>query len=194
MRYSHSSVLLAAVAVPLAGAFPTSLYETLASDPKLVARAEEILKRQAGASAADAFFDPTPTFIERLQYVNVSKGSGHEYVAPSKDDLRGPCPGLNAFANHNFLPHNGYATVQQYIDTTEKVVGMGPQLAGFLAIYGGIVDGDGFSWSMGGTPSVAQGGATGIFGHGLTGSHNKYEVRVTCTTYLRTNIDLHSVG
>jgi hypothetical protein len=28
---------------------------------------------------------------------------------------------------------------------------------------------------MGGTPSLVQGGATGILGHGLSGSHNKYE-------------------
>jgi len=175
MRYSHSSVLLAAVAVPLAGAFPAAVYEGLANDPVIAARAEEIIKRQAGATAAEAIFESAPTFDAKLQYINVTKGSGHEYVAPSGDDLRGPCPGLNAFANHNFLPHNGYATVQQYIDATQKVVGMGPLLAGFLAIYGGVIDGDGFAWSMAGTPSLAQGGPTGVLGHGLTGSHNKYE-------------------
>jgi hypothetical protein len=75
----------------------------------------------------------------------------------------------------DFLPHSGYATVAQYIDTTMKVVGMGPNLALFLSVYGGAIDGDVLSWSMGGKPSLAQGGATGILGNGLIGSHNKYE-------------------
>lgn len=52
---------------------------------------------------------------------------------------------------------------------------MGPVLAGFLSILGGALDGDLANWSMGGTPTLAQGGATGILGNGLSGSHNKYE-------------------
>jgi hypothetical protein len=175
MHISPCSLLLAAVAAPLANAFPAAIFEAAANDPRVLAQAEKIqrdhaAKRQAGAASAEAIFEPVPVFDERLQYVNVSKGSGHEYVAPSGDDLRGPCPGLNAFANHNFLPHSGYATVQQYIDTTEKVVGMGLQLALFLAVYGGAIDGDIGSWSIAGTPTLAQGGATGILGHGLVGS------------------------
>lgn len=27
--------------------------------------------------------------------------TAHQYVAPGKNDIRGPCPGLNAAANHN---------------------------------------------------------------------------------------------
>lgn len=27
--------------------------------------------------------------------------TAHQYVAPGSDDIRGPCPGLNAAANHN---------------------------------------------------------------------------------------------
>lgn len=52
---------------------------------------------------------------------------------------------------------------------------MGPILALFLAVLGGALDGDLLNWSMGGTPSLTQGGATGILGNGLIGSHNKYE-------------------
>ena len=52
---------------------------------------------------------------------------------------------------------------------------MGPLLSLFLSVYGGAIDGDVTSWSMGGTPSLAQGGVTGILGNGLIGSHNKYE-------------------
>lgn len=75
----------------------------------------------------------------------------------------------------DFLPHDGYATVTQYIDATTKVVGMGPLLSITLSALGGAIDGDILNWSMGGKPSLAQGGATGILGNGLIGSHNKYE-------------------
>ncbi|KAH7086311.1 hypothetical protein FB567DRAFT_570206 [Paraphoma chrysanthemicola] len=164
---------------PLANAFPAAILDAAASDPGILKRAEEIAKllekRQAGADAATALFEPANTFNAQAQYVNVSAGSGHEYKAPGPNDLRGPCPGLNAFANHNFLPHNGYASVTQYIDATTKVVGMGPLLAIFLSALGGAIDGDILNWSMGGTPSLAQGGVTGVLGNGLIGSHNKYE-------------------
>jgi hypothetical protein len=34
-------------------------------------------------------------------------------VAPGPNDLRGPCPGLNAMANHGYLPHNGISSILQ---------------------------------------------------------------------------------
>ncbi|ESK86827.1 hypothetical protein Moror_15099 [Moniliophthora roreri MCA 2997] len=33
--------------------------------------------------------------------------SQHQFQPPSATDLRSPCPGLNALANHGFLPRNG---------------------------------------------------------------------------------------
>lgn len=36
----------------------------------------------------------------------------HVFVPPSDGDQRGPCPGLNALANHNYINHNGVATVR----------------------------------------------------------------------------------
>ena len=33
--------------------------------------------------------------------------TAHYFVAPGANDIRGPCPGLNAAANHNFLAHDG---------------------------------------------------------------------------------------
>ncbi|KAF2448414.1 Cloroperoxidase [Karstenula rhodostoma CBS 690.94] len=176
---------------PLASAFPTAILKAAARDPTILKRAAEIAKllekRQTGADAATKIFEPVNTFNAQAQYINVTNGSGHEYVAPGPDDLRGPCPGLNAFANHKqpcrlradvlqyFLPHDGYASVTQYIDATTKVVGMGPILSIFLSALGGALDGDILNWSMGGTPSLTQGGVTGVLGNGLIGSHNKYE-------------------
>lgn len=72
----------------------------------------------------------------------------------------------NAFANHGFLPHNGYATVTQFIEATNSVVGMGVQLAAFLAVLGAGIDGDGISWSIHGTPPPGVGGPLSGFGHG----------------------------
>jgi hypothetical protein len=104
MHFS-SSKLFVATLVPLANAFPAAMLQAAASDPSILARAEEISKslagRQAGAGAATALFEPVPIFDAKRQYINVTKGSGHEYVAPGPNDLRGPCPGLNAFANHS---------------------------------------------------------------------------------------------
>jgi len=52
-------------------------------------------------------------FNAEQQYVNVTQGSGNEFVAPGTGDLRGQCPGLNAAANHGFIPHNGILTTDQ---------------------------------------------------------------------------------
>ena len=64
-------------------------------------------------------------------------------------------------ANHGYIPHNGVATIQQFIDGTNTVFGMARDLGGFLALFGALVDGDGTSWSIGG--NIRQ---------GIGGSHN----------------------
>lgn len=56
---------------------------------------------------------PSTTFSTSDQYVDVTTGSGHQYQDPGTNDRRGPCPGLNAAANHGFLPRNGLPTIQQ---------------------------------------------------------------------------------
>ena len=49
-------------------------------------------------------------------------------------------------ANHGYLPHNGVATIAQFQSATELVFGMAPDLGGFLAVYGAIVDGTLTQW------------------------------------------------
>ncbi|KAF8912343.1 Chloroperoxidase [Mucidula mucida] len=34
----------------------------------------------------------------------------HAYRPPKKGDLRGPCPGLNALANHGYMDRSGLTT------------------------------------------------------------------------------------
>jgi hypothetical protein len=115
MHFSSTNLLFTSL-VPLANAFPAAMLEAAARDPEILARAAEISKtlagRQSGADAATALFEPANTFNAEAQYINVTEGSGHEYVAPGPNDLRGPCPGLNAFANHSeyatgtiYVPH-----------------------------------------------------------------------------------------
>lgn len=60
----------------------------------------------------------SPGFDASKQYISTS--GANQFVAPSSTDLRGPCPGLNALANHNYIPHNGIATIQQFIDGTTQ--------------------------------------------------------------------------
>ena len=50
----------------------------------------------------------------------VSTTGEHTWKAPGKNDQRGPCPGLNALANHGYLPHNGIGTIDQFIDSVMK--------------------------------------------------------------------------
>lgn len=118
-------------------------------------------------------------FDAKSQLIDVS--GDHAFVAPGSGDQRGPCPGLNAMANHGYLPHNGVGTITQFIDATTDVFGMGVDLATILAVYGAAVDGNGLEWSIGGpTASVSS---INLLGQpqGISGSHNKYEGDVSPT-------------
>lgn len=100
MKFSSTPALLSAIA-PLAVAFPLEVMQQFQNSPELRARAAQITaeKRQQGADAATGIFEAVPTFDAEKQYIDVSPGSGHEWQAPGPNDLRGVCPGLNAFAN-----------------------------------------------------------------------------------------------
>jgi hypothetical protein len=59
-----------------------------------------------------------PSFDAAAQYVDTT--GEHAWKAPGEHDQRGPCPGLNALANHGYLPHNGIGTLDQFIDACIK--------------------------------------------------------------------------
>jgi hypothetical protein len=104
-------------------AFPAAAIEYAAKaerDPEAAAKIES-------AIAAHRANRRTPSFVAAQQYV--STHGDYEFVPPNNvntetGDQRGPCPGLNAMANHGYLPHNGVATIQQFIDGTYE--GMSP--------------------------------------------------------------------
>ncbi|KAK1054085.1 hypothetical protein LTR74_016097 [Friedmanniomyces endolithicus] len=69
--------------------------------------------------------------------------TAHAFVAPGPNDIRGPCPGLNAAANHNFLAHDGITTFNELMDAQQNIYNVGYDLALVLAVLGlTTADGD----------------------------------------------------
>ncbi|KAK9413016.1 putative Heme haloperoxidase family profile domain-containing protein [Seiridium unicorne] len=67
----------------------------------------------------------------------------HQFIAPTDQDIRGPCPGLNAAANHGFLARDGVTNYGELVDAVQNVYNMGWDLANFLAVFSIFVaDGD----------------------------------------------------
>lgn len=67
----------------------------------------------------------------------------HYYVPAGPNDIRGPCPGLNAAANHNFLSHDGITTFTELVDAQQNLYNVGYDLAVLLAALGlTLTDGD----------------------------------------------------
>lgn len=114
MRYSTAVVGALAFCVSEVAAFPAAALEYAAKAERDALAASDIDKvvadyqnarRQVGFNAAEQY---------------VSNQGEYAFVAPNLagGDQRGPCPGLNAMANHGYIPHNGVATIQEFIDGT----------------------------------------------------------------------------
>ena len=60
------------------------------------------------------------TFNPEAQHISTS--GIHKFVPPdfARGDQRGPCPGLNALANHGYLPHNGIGNIEQFTAATNQ--------------------------------------------------------------------------
>lgn len=96
-----------------------------------LAMSEEEKRALAGISASieasaneDRAVKRAPGFSASQQYV--SNAGAHAFVPPGSGDLRGPCPGLNAMANHNYIPHSGVATISQFIQGTYDGMSFNP--------------------------------------------------------------------
>jgi hypothetical protein len=130
MRYS---LLATAFVVPVAIAYPF-VAEMEGVDASLLAGYRNAKRQQPGTTqaggAATCPFNKNhvnaPGITDKYPYNGAKNGSpgkgvggykvpadgdtAHQFVAPGKDDIRGPCPGLNTAANHNFLAHDGITT------------------------------------------------------------------------------------
>jgi Peroxidase, family 2 len=92
----------------------------------------------------------------KSQYVSTS--GAHAFVPP-KDragDVCGPCAGLTAAANHDYIPHNGVGTIGDFINGTNEAYGMALDLGGFLGICGAVFDVNLLGYSIDGPTSNNQ--------------------------------------
>ncbi|KAF1943015.1 Cloroperoxidase [Clathrospora elynae] len=117
----------------------------------------------------------------------VDVSGDHVFKAPNFDagDQRGPCVGLNALANHGYLPRDGIANVVQIISAANQaVLGMGIDIATLVAAIGTVFVGNPLSLSPGfsidGKSSKASNVLGNLFGvlgtpRGLSASHNIIE-------------------
>lgn len=72
-------------------------------------------------------------------------------MAPGPGDIRGPCAGLNAAANHGYLPRNGIATTESVNTGLWQAYGLDKTATLFLQTATMFFDGDPLSgrWSIG---------------------------------------------
>jgi hypothetical protein len=110
----------------------------------------------------------------------------HEFRAPNfkAGDQRGPCPGLNALANHGYISRDGVANFLEVIAGINTVYGMGIDLATIISVMGLTGAGNPISlnpgFSIGGQSPKSKnllGNLLGLLGtpRGLDGSHNFIE-------------------
>lgn len=131
-------------------------------DPSLFRPRQQPGGGQAGGAATCPFNPnhvPAPGITAQFPYNHASQGlpglgvggykvpadgdTAHQFMAPGPNDIRGPCPGLNAAANHNFLPRDGIATFSELVDAQQNVYNVGYDLAVLLALLGlTLTDGD----------------------------------------------------
>lgn len=117
----------------------------VAAYPRLAAEhAERLAKSQLGkrSTAARDPLQKRASFDAASQYVSTT--GKYAFVPPNfrAGDVRGPCPGLNAAANHGYIPHSGVGTIGDFIDGTNRAFGMSLDLGTFLAVFGAVFDGN----------------------------------------------------
>ncbi|ORY86993.1 Chloroperoxidase [Protomyces lactucae-debilis] len=175
----HGTIALASL-VAGAAAFPHMATKMMMENKLSV---EDLAKRSLDLQKRDLDFTGLPTTEFNAQAQLVSNTGANAFQAPRNlgqpgGDIRGPCPGLNAAANHGYISRDGVTNLVEAIQGTNAVFGMGLDLGGFLSAYSVLQDGDPITqkWSIGGAPSTSGLGAVlGLNPQGLTGSHNKYE-------------------
>ncbi|KAF5327642.1 hypothetical protein D9619_004132 [Psilocybe cf. subviscida] len=74
--------------------------------------------------------------------VKLVNDAAHPWIAPGKNDIRGPCPGLNTLANHGYLPRNGIARPSQVVEAVQEGFNMENNLARFVTYAAHLVDGN----------------------------------------------------
>lgn len=124
--------------------------------------------------------------------------SEHAFQPPKDGDERGPCPGLNAMANHGYINRNGVTSLIDATAAMHQVYNMGLDLALILAVMGVVWTGNPIaldpSFSIGGNNTAvwnALDNVQGVLGtpQGIKHSHNFLEADASPT-----RDDLYSTG
>ncbi|KAF2023096.1 Cloroperoxidase [Setomelanomma holmii] len=102
----------------------------------------------------------------------------YAFQAPKGSDQRGPCPGLDALANHGYIPHSGITSFAEVVNAINQSI----DLALILDFMGTVWTGNPLSLNPGfsiGGPAADNllGNVLGLIGdpRGLQGSHNWIE-------------------
>ncbi|KAF5336406.1 hypothetical protein D9611_006738 [Ephemerocybe angulata] len=126
------TLVAAVINTPVSLAFPS--YASLAG-----LSARELAEIVPRLQASDPPNPPGPLKFNGTKLVN---DRAHPWKPLERDDIRGPCPGLNTLASHGYLPRNGVATPTQIINAVQEGFNMDSSTARFVTYAAHLVDGN----------------------------------------------------
>lgn len=130
------------------------------------------------------------TTLDPFKNKPIDVSGKHAFQPPTDNDQRGPCPGLNAMANHGYIRRNGVTSLVEAVAAMHHVYNMGLDLALVLGIMGVVWTGNPISlepsFSIGGNTTAvwnALDNVEGVLGtpQGIDYSHNFLEADASPT-------------
>ncbi|KAK5163810.1 uncharacterized protein LTR77_010484 [Saxophila tyrrhenica] len=142
----------------------------------------------AGSDVVEGIAQKLQSTLNALGPLDTSKPINvhgvHAFHPPTETDQRGPCPGLNALANHGYISRDGIVSLLEVVPAINRVYGMSLDLALALGVMGVVWTGNSISldpsFSIGGNDTAvsnALGNLQGVLGtpQGIDYSHNFIE-------------------
>ncbi|MCJ1454642.1 hypothetical protein MMC28_004995 [Mycoblastus sanguinarius] len=191
--------LVGLMALPAAFSFPW-MGDVLGADKNSYDSPSQLAKRQGNTMAGCPFNPPedhvpAAPITAEFPYLGAANGlpatnpvgnvevpadgdDAHAFVPPGPNDIRGPCPGLNTAANHNFISHDGVTNLAELLDAQQNIWNAGYDLAMALAVIGIGLTGDPVTTKMSiGCDATSRTSAVGsLLGEELgIDAHNKFE-------------------
>lgn len=134
--------------------------------------------------------EDTLSALDPFKNKAVDVSGDHAFQPPSPTDQRGPCPGLNALANHGYIHRSGVTSLIDAVSGMHQVYNMGIDLALILAVMGVVWTGDPISldpsFSIGGNSTAVWNALDNVQGvlstpQGISHSHNFLEADASPT-------------
>lgn len=98
-----ATCLLSCIALP-SNAFPTLAASDLGISPE---------RLKSAIDSIESYPKEKRFLVDSSRPIDIS--GKHAFKAPGKNDQRGPCPGLNALANHNYIAHDGVTSYGELV-------------------------------------------------------------------------------